>query len=125
MLAYERDERFRVLLPILWKAFKIGEHGGDSRLAEQLHCVFGVFVEVRVEDALILEVQSRSDVGQHPAEVVQPQRSEGLWAASDRVLDRFAIRPNGFFASLFDFGDDRKAIAGRRPRENGPIPTAL
>ena len=52
-------------------SFEIGEHRVYAALAEQLHGVLGVFVEVGVEDALVLKGQAVADIEEHPAEVVQ------------------------------------------------------
>src|SRR5262249_53042240 len=121
----ELDEGLRVFLPILWEPFEIGEHGRDPGLAEQLDGVLGVLVEVGVEDALVLEMQARADVEQLPPEVVQTKGRQYVWAARDRFLDLFAVRPDGLLTPLLDFGDDRKPMAGRSPRIDRSVPTTF
>ena len=71
VLAHEVHESVRVLLPILREALKVGEHRINAALAEQLHGVLGVLVEVGVEDALVLKRQAVADIEEHPAKVVQ------------------------------------------------------
>src|SRR6478609_4938447 len=74
VITYEFDERLRVLLPILGKPLELGEDGRDASRTEQLDGVLGVLVEVGVEDAHVLEVQTRSDVEEIPPQVVQLER---------------------------------------------------
>ena len=64
----------RVRLPVLREAFEIGEDSGDPGRAEQLDRVLGVLVEIGVEDAHVLEVQTRTDVEEIPPQVVQLER---------------------------------------------------
>jgi hypothetical protein len=45
-----------VLLPILGKAFEIGEDRRNAGCAEQGDRAFGVLVEIGVEDAMLLKV---------------------------------------------------------------------
>jgi hypothetical protein len=121
MFADERDERLRVLFPILREAFEIREDRRDAGRAEQCDSILGVLVEVRVEDALVLKVQSGPDVEQHPPEVVQPQGRERLRAARDRL----AVCPDGVLATLLDFRDDRESVARRCPRKNWTVTPAF
>ena len=71
VLADELDEGCWVFLPIFREAFEIGEHRADAALAEQLHRILGVLVEVGVEDALVLKGQAITEIEKHPAKVVQ------------------------------------------------------
>ena len=87
--------------------------------------VLGVLVEVGVEDALVLEVQSRADVEEHPAQVVQAQRRERLRTRRDGLLDGFAVGTNRLLAPLLHLRDDRETVASGRPRVDGSVPTAF
>ena len=114
--------------------FSFQSSGNPSRLVktvvmpvatEQLHRVLGVLVEVGVEDALVLEVQARPDVEEHPAQVVQPQRRQSLRTRRDGLLDGFSVRADRLLAALLHLRDDREAVAGGRPREDGSVSPAL
>ena len=62
MLAEKFDDCRQICLPVVRPSFKIHEHGGDAGLDEQGDCVLEVFVKIGIEDALIHEMQSRSDI---------------------------------------------------------------
>lgn len=62
MFAEEPDNGGYVRLPVLGPAFEIGEDGRDTRFDEQSDCVFEIFVEVGIEDALVHEVKTGADI---------------------------------------------------------------
>src|SRR5262245_178150 len=70
VLTEELDRRVHVRLPVLRPALEIGEHGRDAGLEKYGKSVLDVLVEVRVENALVHEMQSGTDVEQDPAQVV-------------------------------------------------------
>src|SRR5215469_13212885 len=61
--------------PVRWPTLQVCENGCNARLVKNLDCILDIFVKISVEDALIHEVQSRSDVKQDPTEVMKLQRS--------------------------------------------------
>ena len=61
--------------------------GVDARACEERNGVFGVLVEVGVEDALVHEVRVRADVEEHPAQVVELERRERVGLAAIVLLD--------------------------------------
>lgn len=67
MVADELDERRRVGLPVLGKTLEVLEDSIDAGCREESYSILGVFVEVRVEDALILEVGFSIDFEELPA----------------------------------------------------------
>src|SRR6202022_321103 len=125
VLTNEFHEGVRILFPVLRESLEVGEHRGDPRRAEQRHRILGVLVEIGVEDALVLKMQSRTDVEQYPPQVVQPQRREHVGTPCNRFFDLLAVRADGLFAPLFDLRDDRKAIAGRSSRIDWTVPAPL
>src|SRR3984885_11896753 len=125
VLTNEFHEGVRILFPVLRESLEGGEHRGDPRRAEQRHHILGVLVEIGVEDALVLKMQSRTEIEQYPPQVVQPQRREHVGAPGNRFFDLLAVRADGLFAPLFDLRDDRKAIAGRSSRIDRTVPALL
>ena len=91
MRAEEFDDCVEVRLPVLRPPFKVCEHRGDAGFDEEGHCIFEVFIEVGVEDALIHEVKPRADVEQDPAEIMELERSENVRIALDRCLNALSI----------------------------------
>ena len=57
VVADELDEFLWLGLPIFREAFEDFEDGEYAGGREESYCVLGIFVEVGVEDALILEVE--------------------------------------------------------------------
>src|SRR5262245_28217045 len=76
MLADEFYECWSVRLPIRREALQVFEHGVDTGFLEKCDRIFGVFVEVRVEYALIHEVGIAADVEEHPSQIVKPERGK-------------------------------------------------
>src|SRR5262245_54861902 len=76
MLPHELDEGRRVRLPVLGEALEVLEDRVDPRRRKNRDGVFGVLVEVRVEDALVHEVGVLADVEEHPTQIVQLEGGE-------------------------------------------------
>src|ERR1700730_2115655 len=56
MISHELYERWGVGLPVRREPIEVLEHGSEAGRTEKRDCVFGVFVEVGVEDTLIHEI---------------------------------------------------------------------
>src|SRR4029453_15131457 len=89
VVANELDERLRVRLPVVRKTLEVLERGVQPRLSEQHDGVFGVLVEVRVEDPLVHE--PRVVVEEDPAQVVEFEGSEVVGICLERLPHRFAV----------------------------------
>ena len=76
MLADELNECRKVRFPILGKALEVFEDSNKTRGPENCNGILGVFVEVRVEDALIQEVGLPVDLEEVPAQIVQLEYGE-------------------------------------------------
>ena len=85
------------------------------------HGVLGVLIEVGVEDALIHEVGFRTDVEEHPAQVVQLEHLERVGQAGDGLLDLLPVRADGLLRAGLDLRDDREAIARGSPGEDRAV----
>src|SRR5688572_20886449 len=99
VLADEFDEGQWVRLPVLGKALQVFKNRGEARTGENRHGVFGVLVEVRVEDALIHEVGFALDWKQQPTEIVQLEHGENVRLTGDRLLDGAGMLVEGFLAA--------------------------
>src|SRR3954471_6184244 len=51
VFANELDEGWRIRFPVEWESFEVLEHGVDASLGEELDRVFGVFVEIGIENS--------------------------------------------------------------------------
>src|SRR5436309_1429990 len=51
MLTNEFDERRRIRFPVHGKTFQILEHRVDAGLREKGYCVFGILIEIGIENA--------------------------------------------------------------------------
>src|SRR6185312_7304004 len=85
------------------------EGGIDSSLAEEDDGVFGVFVEVGVEDALVHE--ARIVVEEQPAQVMQLERRENVRITLQRLLETAPILAHGLRSAGLQVGDDGEAVA--------------
>ena len=66
MFSNEPNECFGIRLPISGKSFEILKNSVHSQADEKSHGIFGVLVEVSIENALIHEVLLAVDWKQHP-----------------------------------------------------------
>src|SRR5215813_2016339 len=119
VIANELDERFRVCFPIRGKPFEIFEDRIDSSLREECDRVLSVFIEVRVEDSLIHE--PRVIFEQHPAKVMELERSEHVRITLQRFRQLVAIVANCLSSTGLDLSDDRESITCGRLGENRTI----
>ena len=76
MLAKELGDSCNVRLPVFRSSAEIHKDCSDARRDEKRDYVLKIFVKIGIKDALIHELQSRSDVEQNPAEIVQLQWRE-------------------------------------------------
>src|SRR3954471_11743594 len=106
MLAHELDEPLGTFSPVLRETFKILKRRRDAALAEQLHGVFCVLVEVGVEDALVLEIQILADVEQLPLALRHFSTRHAKYGAGDqlRVVEH---------GNMSDIGQDFKCRSGQ------------
>src|SRR5262245_50019597 len=125
VLPNELNECWSVRLPIFWEAFEVLEHGVDAVFREQCHRVFGVLVEVGVEDALIHEEGVGADVEENPAQVMQLEDGETIRQSGDRVFDLLPVFSNRGLSPGFDLRDDREAITRGRFREDRTVSPLL
>ena len=125
VIAHKLDEGRCVRLPIFGETFKILEDRVQARRGEDGHCVFGVLVEISVEDAHILEVIVTFDLEEIPAQIVQLEHRKAIRLSRDRLLDISRILVEVRFATRNDLRDDREAVAGRGLREDRTIAALL
>src|SRR5437762_3604512 len=123
VLTEERDDCRHVRLPVLRPSFEVYENRGDAGLDEESHGILEVFVEIGVEDALILEVQPLADVEQHPAQVVEPQWRQDVGVALHRLLNILSVLAHRLLPPRLDLRNDREAMARRGLGEDGAVPS--
>src|SRR5207249_10131612 len=111
MIAHELDKGRNVRSPVLGEALEIDEDGGDAGLREKGDGVFGVLVEVRIEDALIHEVRVALDFEEDPAQVVELEHLEAVWIPRDGRLDALTVVADRLLAARLHLRDDREAMA--------------
>src|SRR5688572_25737730 len=116
MSSNERDERFRVSLPIFRKPFEIFEYSLYSDSGEERDCVLSVLVEVGIENALVHEVSLAIDREKHPTQVMQFEWGETVGHRSHCVLNVLRILVKDGFAAGNNFGDDGESVTCRSLR---------
>src|SRR6185369_5028198 len=89
VLAYELHKCRSIRLPVLGKPLEVFKDRPKAGLREKAHGIFGVLVEVGVEDALIHEVGLVFDVEEQPAQVVQLEHGEAVWRFGNFLFDLF------------------------------------
>src|SRR5262249_2006589 len=100
MLAKKLGNRGQVRPPVLRPSFQVCENRGDASLVENRECVLDVFIEIGVKDALIHEVQPRTNVEQDPAEVMKLEGCENGRVSLHRLLDTPIVANRLFLARL-------------------------
>ena len=125
VVADELDERWSVRLPIRGEPFEVFKNGGNARRAKNGNCVFGVLVEVGVENAHILKVCLPLDREEIPAEVMQPEHGDNVRLSCHRLLKILSILVEGRLPAGNDFRDDGEAVARRSPGEDRAIAALL
>src|SRR3954447_22897473 len=113
VVAHELDERSGVRLPVLREPFKVLKDRPEAGPREDAYGVFGVLVEVGVEDALVHEVGVLADVEEHPAQVVELQHGEEVRRLGHPLLDPLGVRIEILLGAGLDPGKDAEAVAGR------------
>ena len=125
MFAHKFDECGSVGLPIHRETFQIFERGTDPETGEQGNGIFGIFVKISVENPLIHEIRFATDVKEDPSQVVKSERGESERIGGYGVLYCFSVRSDHFFATRFDFSNNREAIVGRslweKSARNAPV----
>ena len=121
VLADELDEFLRLGFPILGEAFEVFEDGMNTSGREESYCILGVFVEVCVEDALILEVGLPVDLEDLPAQIVQLERGEAVWVLGNRFLNRLGVFVAGFLTAGDQLCDDGEAVTRGSPGEDRAV----
>src|SRR5437870_1119078 len=71
MIADELDEGGCIRLPIFREAFEILKDCVQAGAGEDCHRVFGVFIEIGVEDSHVLEVSVPFDFKEVPTQIVE------------------------------------------------------
>src|SRR3954453_2965129 len=89
--ADELDEGWRIRFPVGREPFEVLEYGVDASLCEELDSVFGVFVEIRIENSLVHKIRVFADVEEHPAQIMQLQRRKDIGGARNSVLDLLSV----------------------------------
>src|SRR3954465_14434719 len=106
MVADKFDERRRIGLPILGETIEVFENRIDACRTEKSYRILGVFVEVRVEDTLILKVGFSVDFENLPAQIVQLEHGEAVWLLGHRFLDLSGMLVDSRFAAGDQLRDD-------------------
>ena len=103
-------ECLRFGLPILGKALEVFEDGINASGREESYCILSVFVEVCVEDALILEVGLPINLEDLPAQIVQLERREALWILGYCFFNLLGMFVTGFLTAGDQLCDDGEAV---------------
>src|ERR1700683_1297086 len=82
MFAHEPNERWRVRFPIWREALKVLEDCIDAGLFKESDCIFGIFIKVSIEYALVHEIRISTDLEKDPSQVVELERGENERIAS-------------------------------------------
>src|SRR5437588_3299692 len=109
VLAHELDERSGVRLPVFREPFEVLKDRPEAGPREDADGVFGVLVEVGVEDALVHEVGVLADVEEYPAQVVELQHGEEVRRLGRSLLELPGIRVAALVGSWLDPGTDAHA----------------
>src|ERR1700730_6676191 len=113
MVTDELDECLGVRFPIFRKALQIFENGIETRFRKDVNCILGIFVEVGVENAHVLEVGFPIDVEKIPSEVMQLEHGEDIRLTSHGFLDVLGVLIEDRLSSGDDLRDDGEAVASR------------
>ena len=121
VVADKLDECLRLGLPILGEAFEVFEDGINASGREESHCILSVFVEVCVEDALILEVGLPINLEDLPAQIVQLEHREAVWILGNRFLNLLGMFVTGFLTAGNQLCDDGEAVTRGSPGEDRAV----
>src|SRR6478736_8765133 len=109
MVTDELDECRGVRFPIFRKTLQIIENGVETGCRKDANRILGIFVEVGVEYAHILEIGFPLDVEKVPSEVMQLEHGEDIRLTSHRLLDILSVLVEYIFPAGDDLRDDGEA----------------
>src|SRR5207302_2055354 len=110
VVADELDEGGSIRLPVLREAFEILKDGVQARGGKERDGVLGVFVEVGVENARVLEVSVPFDLKEIPAQVVEFEYGKDVRRSGHGRLDISRILVEVLLGAGFDLRDDGEAV---------------
>src|ERR1700720_1725788 len=113
MVTDELDECRGVRFPIFRKALQIFENGDETGGRKQANRILGIFVEVGVENAHVLEIGFSPDIEKVPSEVMQLENGEDVRLTSHGLLDVLGVLIENRLPSWDDLRDDGEAVASR------------
>src|SRR3954462_4410683 len=87
VITHKLDEGLCVRLPILGETFQILEDRVQTSCGEDGHGIFGVFIEISIKDAHVLEVRVTFDLEEIPAQIVQLEHREQIRLTRYPFLD--------------------------------------
>src|SRR5260370_28245790 len=125
MVTKELNHSRKICFPIVRPALQVHEYRGDAGFQEECYGIFKVFVEIGIEDALVHEMRSRTDVKNNPAKVMQSERRKHIRLTRDRRLDRRTVLSDHRFFPGLDLRDNGEAIICRSSRENRAVASLL
>ena len=125
MVANKLDEGRDVRLPVSREALQILEHRIDAVLMKQGDGIFGIFIEIGVEDALVHEIGFVLDIEQDPTQTMKLKRRECVRIILDYLFENLSICPYRICRARFDFSDDGEAVIRRRARVNCAVSSLL
>ena len=106
VVAHEFDEGVSIRLPVFGETFEVQKDGVQARRGKDGHGVFGVFVEVGVENAHVLEVRVPFDLKEIPAQIVQFEHGEDVRLSGYSRLDISRVHVEVLLGAGFDLRDD-------------------
>src|SRR6478736_7113430 len=113
MVTDELDECRGVRFPIFRKALQILENGAETGCRKDANRILGIFVEVGVENAHVLEIGFPLDVEKVPSEVMQLEHSEDVRLISDGLLNVLGVLIKNRLPSGDNLRDNGEAVASR------------
>src|SRR5437016_3347683 len=125
VVAHEFDEGGCIRLPVLGETVEVFKNSVQARSGEDGHCVFGVFIEIRIEDTHILEVSVTVDFKEIPAKIVQLKHGKDVRLSCYGLLDISRVLVEVLLSAWFDLRDDGKAVARRGFREDRAVAALL
>src|SRR6476660_7338370 len=113
MVTDELDECRGVRFPIVRKALQIFENGVETRCRKDANRILGIFVEVGIENAHVLEVRFPLDVEKVPSKVMQLEHGEDISLTSHGLLDVLGVLIEDRLPSRDDLRNDGETVASR------------
>src|SRR6476469_5158134 len=125
MVTDELDECRGVRFPIFRKALQIFENGVETRCRKDANRILGIFVEVGIENAHVLEVSFPLDVEKVPSKVMQLEHGEDVRLTGHGLLDVLGVLIEDRLPSGDDLRDDGEAVASRSLRKDRAVSALL